>query len=55
MKYLLDNFLTPWGYKVSGVVTYQGEDAEDAGEIEVRGNKVYRRAYERSVGVEEAL
>jgi hypothetical protein len=43
LTYLIDNFLGPWGYKVSGKVRWEGEDREDTGIIEVEDNVV--RAY----------
>jgi len=34
LKYITDNFLTPKGYTLSGVVEYQGEDSDDHGWID---------------------
>lgn len=50
LEYLVENFLKPWGYKLNGTVTWQGEDSGDFGKIIVkenvvstkRGRKVYR-------------
>lgn len=33
MQYLLDHFLTPWGYMVAGVVYWQGEKSDDMGRL----------------------
>ena len=40
LEYLIDNFLKPWGYKVTGMVEWHGEDNEDIGTIEVVDNVV---------------
>lgn len=34
MKYILKNFLVPKGYDISGKIHYQGEDAEDHGDLD---------------------
>jgi hypothetical protein len=31
LKYLIEHFLKPWGYSLSGTVKYQGEDPDDKG------------------------
>jgi hypothetical protein len=41
LKYLIDNFLAPWGYTLNGEVEWQGEDSEDKGILGVKDNKVY--------------
>lgn len=33
INYVIENFLKPWGYKLSGEVTYQGEDHDDNGRL----------------------
>jgi hypothetical protein len=33
LQYIIDNFLEPWGIKISGSVRYQGEDIDDGGWI----------------------
>lgn len=38
LKYLIDNFIAPWGYKCSGTIKYQGEDMSDKGKIVVKDN-----------------
>lgn len=43
IKYLIDHFLAPWGYKVDGLVDWNGEDRGDVGQIEVKRNKVVAR------------
>ncbi len=40
LEYLLQHFLTPWGYVVNGKVTWAGEEDLDRGTIEVKDNKV---------------
>lgn len=42
LQYLMDHFLTPWGFTVSGEVTYQGEDADDSGTLTVRDGKAVK-------------
>ncbi len=39
LDYLIDHFLAPWGYTVSGQVEYQGEERDDRGLIVVEDNK----------------
>lgn len=40
LEYLIKFFLKPWGYKVNGIVEWQGEDRDDTGVIEVVDNVV---------------
>lgn len=40
LEYLIDTYLAPWGYKVSGEVTWQGESHRDNGKIRVEKNTV---------------
>jgi hypothetical protein len=40
LHYLLDHFLTPWGYTLNGEVTWEGEHGDDAGMIRVADNVV---------------
>ena len=40
LEYLIEHFLGPWGYKVSGEVAWVGEEPGDAGEIAVADNVV---------------
>ena len=41
LKYLITNFLTPWGYTLKGKVTWQGESDDDVGFIVVYNNQVF--------------
>jgi hypothetical protein len=45
INYLIENFLDPWGYSVSGQVEFQGEEPDDYGYIEVVDGEVYKRFY----------
>jgi hypothetical protein len=40
LEYLLEHFLTPWGYVVNGKMTWSGADDADRGTIVVKDNKV---------------
>lgn len=40
IAYLIEHFLEPWGYKVNGKVTWDGEDSDDKGTIHVKDNMV---------------
>ena len=40
LKYMIANFLIPFGVKLSGVVTWKGEDEEDVGKITAKNNEV---------------
>lgn len=40
LRYIIQHFLAPWGYVLSGSVRWQGEDRGDKGRIEVTDNKV---------------
>jgi len=40
IKYLINNFLEPWGYQVNGTVRWQGEDENDKGMIDIYDNIV---------------
>lgn len=40
LEYLIAHFLTPWGYSLSGVVEWQGEESSDSGRIIVKKNVV---------------
>lgn len=41
LKYIMNNFMIPWNYKVNGNVEWQGEDEDDQGTIIVNNNNVY--------------
>jgi hypothetical protein len=38
LKYLIEHFLAPWGYKLSGTIEWQGESEEDKGKIVLEDN-----------------
>ena len=40
LKYLIKHFFEPLGYKLNGVITWQGEDSDDCGTINVDNNVV---------------
>ena len=40
LRYLILNFLAPWGYTLNGDVEWQGEDRDDRGQIVVTDNVV---------------
>ncbi len=40
LQYLCDHFLEPWGYTLSGRVTWRGEEHSDIGTLTVRDNLV---------------
>lgn len=40
LEYIIQHFLTPWGYKLNGRVTWVGEESEDRGMIVVSNNVV---------------
>jgi hypothetical protein len=40
LVYLIEHFLQPWGYVLSGQVIWQGEDRSDVGKIKVVDNVV---------------
>jgi len=40
IKYIVDNFIIPWGYKLNGTVKWTGEDHNDIGRIIIEDNKV---------------
>lgn len=52
IKYLIEHFLSPWGYVLNGEVYWIGEDADDRGIIVIKDNvvktKVARIVYEDS-------
>jgi len=56
MKYLMDKFITPWGYKANGAITWDGEESDDDGVLEVTDNAVSSyNTHERAHEVEEGL
>jgi|SRR5581483_2723508 len=40
LKYLIENFIKPWGYVLNGKVRWYGEDPTDHGVINVKDNVV---------------
>ena len=40
IEYLIEHFLGPWGYKLNGEVSWEGEDSGDVGKISITDNKV---------------
>jgi hypothetical protein len=48
LDYLLEHFLTPWGYRLSGQITWQGEFDDDRGTLLISHGKV-RALSDRSV------
>ncbi|MGD9728451.1 MAG: hypothetical protein AB7L09_02675 [Nitrospira sp.] len=41
LAYIIDNFLSPWGYSLKGKVSWQGESDGDVGFICVYNNQIY--------------
>lgn len=41
LEYLIEHFIKPWGYSLTGVVRFQGEEIGDAGVITVEENAVF--------------
>lgn len=52
LVYLIEHFLSPWGYRLDGAVTWQGEDEDDRGVIVVEANQAsvlgFRRPWPES-------
>lgn len=40
LEYLIKNFFQPWGYTLNGIMSYQGEEEDDFGNIVVENNVV---------------
>lgn len=38
--YIVEHFLKPWGYSISGQVTWRGEDIDDRGTIYAKNNEI---------------
>jgi len=45
LQYVINNFLGPWGYTLSGTIKFQGEDPDDQGEITVINNIIGPETY----------
>ena len=41
MKYIIDEYLSPWGYTLTGTIEAQGEDPEDRWRLLVEDNRVF--------------
>lgn len=41
LNFILENFLVPWGYNLTGYVRFQGEDQFDKGYIRIKNNFAY--------------
>lgn len=50
LQYIIDNFLSPWGYDLNGEVKWQGEDGEDFGVIVVKNNRIYEQPGRKEAG-----
>ena len=42
LKYIIENFLMPWGYVLNGSIDYEGENRMDRGHIIVQNNQIGR-------------
>lgn len=49
LEYLIENFFEPLGYKLNGVISWEGEETGDVGEIIVEDNKVTIKYYDNLV------
>jgi hypothetical protein len=47
IKFIVSTFLKPWGYKLNGIVEWQGEDREDTGVIQIVDNAVITHSGKR--------
>lgn len=43
LAYIIENFLAPWGFRLDGEVTWQGESFDDMGQLVVVNNTVSAR------------
>lgn len=48
IEYLINHFLSPWGYTLNGEVEYQGEESDDFGKIVIVNNLVSVKAGKKS-------
>lgn len=46
LKYLIEHFLSPWGYVLNGKVIWQGDEMDDRGRITVENNVVSTQVLE---------
>lgn len=47
IKYIISNFLQPWGRTLNGVVSFRGEDFNDVGDIVITNNEVAVKYWRR--------
>jgi hypothetical protein len=47
LEYLIEHFLKRWGYVLNGTVSWQGEEEEDRGFLEVQDNRLWVYRCER--------
>lgn len=40
LEYLIEHFFSRWGYRLTGTITWQGEESDDRGSIYVKNNIV---------------
>lgn len=40
IKYIVKNFIKPWGYNLTGNITWQGEERKDHGTIKIENNEI---------------
>lgn len=40
LRYVIKNFFIPWGYKLNGCVSWQGEESNDTGNILIIDNEI---------------
>jgi len=38
IQYMINNFFSPWGYVLNGIVYWKGEDENDVGLINIKNN-----------------
>ena len=60
MEVLMEKFITPWGYKANGCITWDGEASDDDGVLEVTDNEVtsyniHQRANQLEQGLDKVL
>jgi hypothetical protein len=56
MEYIVDKFLIPWGYIANGCISWDGEESDDDGIIDVINNVVTcYNIHERASQLEEGL
>ena len=56
MQVIMDKFITPWGLVANGAITWDGEDSEDQGVLQVINNVVSTyNVHERAAQIEEGL